>query len=60
MDKLTFKPSEAIKGKFKVVNTTTPLIHFGGSLVDLRTITLEEAEQHVTNGIGYLEKAKKA
>jgi hypothetical protein len=59
MDKLTFKPSEAITKKFKVVNTTTPLIHFGGSVVDLRVVTLEEAEQLVADGIGYLEKVGK-
>lgn len=59
MGKLEFKPSEALKGKFLVVNTTTPLIHFGGSVVDLRTITIEEAEHYVANGIGYLAKVKK-
>lgn len=56
MEKLTFTPSEAIKGKYKVVNTTTPLIQFGGSVVDLQTISLEEAEEYVSLGFGYLEK----
>ena len=55
--KLDFIPSPEIKDKFKVVNTHLPIIRFK-SIVDLRTVTLAEAEELVADGFGYLEKVK--
>ncbi|MNK47619.1 hypothetical protein D3C87_664310 [compost metagenome] len=58
MDKLTFTPSEAIKGKFKVVNTIFPIFHSRIGQIDFRTITEEEAEKLVAAGTIYLERVK--
>jgi len=57
MAKLKFEPSPEIKGKFRVVNTEHPCIMFK-SIVDLRSVSLEEAEELVKQGFGYLEKVK--
>lgn len=51
------KPSPAIEGKFKVVGVVPGVIYskkFGN--VDLRTVSLDQAETLVKAGFRYLEK----
>lgn len=55
-----YELSEAIKGKFKVVNTDFPCVQLSNKLLDFRTISLEEAENYyLSNPEGYLQKVKK-
>lgn len=58
-NKLSFVPSAAIEGKFRVVNTHLPVLHSKIGKVDFRVITLEQAEQLVEAGTDYLVKVKK-
>lgn len=53
---LSFEPSPAIEGRFRVVNTHLPILHSKIGKIDFRTITLEQAEALVSAGTSYLVK----
>ncbi len=55
MNKLSFIPSPAIEGKFRVINTHMPKLHSRIGEIDFRVITLEQAEKLVKAGTRYLE-----
>jgi len=63
---LTFTPSPALDGKFKIVNTTVPIYHSKIGKFDLRTISAEDALRLVKSGSNYIKainqtfKTKKA
>jgi hypothetical protein len=58
MDKLPFKLSPAIEGKFTVVNTHLPTLHSRIGLIDFRTITLNQAEELEKLNCRYLKRVK--
>lgn len=55
MSMLSFIPSPAIEGKYRIVNTHMPILHSRIGLIDFRAITLEQAEKLVAAGTRYLE-----
>lgn len=55
MNKLSFTPSPAIEGKFRVVNTHMPMLHSRIGLIDFRIISEEQAQALVDYGCIYIE-----
>jgi hypothetical protein len=60
MKAMEFKLSEALEGKYEVINTTLPTLHSRIGDVDFRTMSEAQAEELVTAGTDYLRKVKKA
>lgn len=58
MAKRDWTVSPAIADHYKVVNTDSPILHSKIGDVDLRKITLEQADRIFKNGTRYLEKIK--
>jgi len=58
MAKRNWTVSPAIADHYKVVNTDSPLLHSKIGDVDLRKITLEQADKMYGKGTRYLEKIK--
>lgn len=56
MGKVNWKISPEIEGKYEVVNTSFPILESRIGRVDLRKITLREAERIVELGSRYLRK----
>ena len=56
MQKLTFKPSAAIAGKYLIVNTCHPIYYSKLGTIDFRTITLVQAAALVEAGSLYIKK----
>lgn len=59
MEKLTFIPSPALEGKYKVINTAYPILHSRIGDLDLRIITLDQADQLIKAGTRYLKAIKR-
>ena len=51
-----WKLSEALEGKYEVVNTDLPVLHSRIGEVDLRTMTEEQAEAILLKGSDFLKK----
>jgi len=58
MAKLDWVVSPAIAGHYKVVNTTSPILHSKIGDVDLRKISLDQANEIYSKGTMYLEKVR--
>lgn len=59
MKALEFKLSDALEGKYEVINTTLPTLHSRIGDVDFRTMTEAKAEELINAGTDYLRKVKK-
>lgn len=58
MEKLNFEPSPAIKGKYKIVNTSFPIYHSKIGKIDFREITLDQAKALEEMKDPYIQKEK--
>lgn len=56
MSKLDWVASSAIAGHYEVINTHLPILESKIGRVDLRTISLEQADKIYTLGTRYLKK----
>lgn len=59
MNKLDFKLSPDLEGKYEVINTLSPILHSRIGDMDFRTMTEAQAEQLIKVGTNYLKKTKK-
>jgi hypothetical protein len=58
--KLDFILSPELEGKFKVVGTTSPILHSRIGDVDFRIMTESQAEELIKAGTSYLQKIEPA